>query len=138
MATPSHIGQRDPADGSYNPGIQTNVPPVVRDNNLYDTFTADITSAITLGSGNEKYQQDLFNRSPLSGVLGFWNLSTKIVVTVSSPDVPSAPAITHTYSTLPINQPVIIPCSRLSRPASNHDRMFGHYFGRYQSVSDNG
>jgi len=117
MATPSHIGQRDPADGSYNPGIQTNVPPVVRDNNLYDTFTADITSAITLGSGNEKYQQDLFNRSPLSGVLGFWNLSTKIVVTVSSPDVPSAPTITHTYSTLPINQPVIIPVlGFLARP----------------------
>lgn len=117
MATPSHIGQRDPANGSYNPGIQTNVPPVVRDNTLYDTFTADITSVRTLGSGNEKYQQDLFNRSPLSGVLGFWNLSTEIVVTVSSPDVPSAPAIMHTYSSLPVNQPVIIPVlGFLARP----------------------
>lgn len=109
MATPTHIGQRDPADGTYNPGIQTDVPPVLRDNAIFEAFIADITSENTLGSGSEKYQQDLFSRSPLSGTVGFWNISSEVTVTVTSPDVPTAPAITHTYSSLAINQPVTLP-----------------------------
>ncbi len=70
MAIPTHIGQRDPGDGSYNPGLQTNIAPVTRDNALYDAFIATITSADTLGSGTEKYQQDIYSRSPLSGLFG--------------------------------------------------------------------
>lgn len=109
MAIPTHIGQRDPGDGTYNPGIQTNTPPVVRDNAIASAFTATITAADTLGSGREKYQQDLFGRSPLSGTLGFWNTSPDVTVTVFSTSVPSAPAITHTYSNLSVNQAITLP-----------------------------
>lgn len=110
MAIPTHIGQRDPADGSYNPGLQTAIEPVTRDNTLYGAFMAAITSTDTLGSGTEKYQQDIFSRSPLSGLFGFWNTSQMdITVTVSSTDVPSAPAISHTYSNLPVGQAVSLP-----------------------------
>ncbi|EOW6719711.1 hypothetical protein ACOZ07_000365 [Cronobacter dublinensis] len=117
MAIPTHIGQRDPGDGSYNPGIQTDAPPVVRDNIISSAFMATINAADTLGSGSEKYQQDLFGRSPLSGTLGFWNISTDITVTVFSTSVPSAPAITHTYSNLSVNQAIALPVlGFLSRP----------------------
>lgn len=98
MAIPTHIGQRDPGDGMYNPGIQTNTPPVIRDNAISSAFMATITAADTIGSGSEKYQQDLFGRSPLSGTLGFWNTSPDVTVTVFSTSVTSAPAISHTYS----------------------------------------
>lgn len=91
MAIPTHIGQRDPGDGSYNPGLQTEIEPVILDNIRYDEFIATITASDILGSGTEKYRQDLFGRSPLSGLFGFWNTSTDITVTVSSPDVPVAP-----------------------------------------------
>ncbi|EOC1567627.1 hypothetical protein ACI1AR_003027 [Cronobacter dublinensis] len=78
---------------------------------------ATINAADTLGSGSEKYQQDLFGRSPLSGTLGFWNISTDITVTVFSTSVPSAPAITHTYSNLSVNQAIALPVPGfLSRP----------------------
>lgn len=109
MAIPTHIGQRDPGDGTYNPGLQTNIPPVTRDNALYDTFITAITSADTLGSGTEKYQQDLFGRAPMSGLFGFWSTGAEITVTVSSTDEPTAPAITHTCSGLAANQVVVLP-----------------------------
>ena len=109
MAIPTHIGQRDPGDGSYNPGLQTEIEPVILDNIRYDEFIATITASDILGSGTEKYRQDLFGRSPLSGLFGFWNTSTDITVTVSSPDVPVAPPISHTYRNLPVNQVISLP-----------------------------
>ena len=109
MAIPTHIGQRDPGDGTYNPGLQTNIPPVIRDNALYDSFISTITSADTLGSGNEKYQQDLFGRSPMSALLGFRSTGAEITVTVSSTDEPTAPAITQTWSDLAADQIVVLP-----------------------------
>lgn len=108
MTTPSHIGYRDAGDGSYNPGLQTDSEPVIRDNQIYQAFVDSITRADTLGSSTEKYQQDIFSRSPLSAVVGFWNTSSDITVSVSSPDVPSAPEITHTYTNQPLNQKVVI------------------------------
>ncbi|WMY72534.1 aryl-sulfate sulfotransferase [Buttiauxella selenatireducens] len=109
MATPTHIGHRDPGDGSYQPGLQTQAEPVVRDNLLYDAFIASLDATHTLGSGMEQYQQDLFSRSPLSGVVGFWNTRTQITVTVSSTDVPAAPAIVHTYTDLEVDQVITLP-----------------------------
>ncbi|WP_313109760.1 aryl-sulfate sulfotransferase [Atlantibacter sp.] len=108
MATPSHIGYRDAGDGLYNPGLQTQIEPVLRDKQIYDAFVGSITLSDTLGSLSEKYQQDIFSRSPLSAVLGFWNMSHTITVSVSSPDVPSAPEITHTYTNQPLDQKVVI------------------------------
>lgn len=109
MTTPTHIGYRDPGDGSYNPGLQTNIAPVSRDNALYNDFIADITATNTLGSGSEKYQQDLFGRSPLSALIGFWNTSSEVTVTVMSPDKPEAPEISHTYTNLDVDQAITLP-----------------------------
>lgn len=109
MSTPTHKGYRDPQNGSYNPGLQTDISPVNRDNALYSTFMANITTGHVLGSGKEKYQQDLYSRSPLSGVIGFWNTSSEVTVTVTCPDVPDAPAITHTWNNLAINEVVTLP-----------------------------
>ncbi|HID9124771.1 TPA: aryl-sulfate sulfotransferase [Klebsiella michiganensis] len=109
MTTPTHIGYRDPGDGSYNPGLQTNIAPVTRDNALYNDFMIGITATNTLGSGSEKYQQDLFGRSPLSALIGFWNTSSEVTVTVMSPDKPQAPEISHTYTNLAVNQAITLP-----------------------------
>lgn len=109
MSTPTHIGKRDPEDGTYNPGLQTEIEPVVRDDAIYNAFVASITPSDTLGSGAEKYQQDIFNRAPLSGLFGFWNTHREITISVSSQDVPAAPKITHTYTNLEINQAITLP-----------------------------
>lgn len=123
MTNPSHIGQRDPTDGTYNPGLQTDIEPVIRDNNLYNNFIADITSSNTLGSGTEKYQQDLFGRSPMSALIGFWNTSSEVTVSVASRDEPTAPAITHTYTALPVDCVITLPVlgflSRENIPTEN-------------------
>lgn len=109
MSTPTHIGHRDPGDGSYNPGLQTDIAPVTRDNALYANFIAGITSENTLGSGSEKYQQDLFGRSPLSALIGFWNTSSEVTISVMSPDKSDAPEISHTYTELGVNQVITLP-----------------------------
>lgn len=109
MATPTHIGHRDPGDGSYNPGLQTGIAPVTRDDQIYTAFVAPLDATCTLGSGSEQYGQDVYSRSPLSGLIGFWNTSSQITVTVSSSDVPAAPAITKTWSDLDVNQVITLP-----------------------------
>lgn len=104
MAIPAHIGQRDPGDGSYNPGLQTDIEPVTRDNQIYEDFIAGITEGAF-----PKFQVDLFGRSPLSGLLGFWNQHTELTVSISSPDIDDLPDISHTYSDLPVNQVITLP-----------------------------
>jgi Arylsulfotransferase (ASST). len=122
MAIPTHIGQRDPGDGSYNPGLQTDIEPVTRDNALFNDFIATITSADTLGSGTEKLTQDLYGRSPLSAVFGFWNTSPDITVTVSSTGVPTAPAISKVYSGLDTGQVITLPVlGFVARPSVTTD-----------------
>ncbi|MGL4724576.1 MAG: aryl-sulfate sulfotransferase [Scandinavium sp.] len=109
MAIPTHIGHRDPGDGSYNPGLQTEIEPVTRDNLLCDAFVASLDATTTLGSGAEQFGLDVFSRAPLSGLIGFWNTSAQVTVTVSSTDVPSAPAISKTWADLAVEQVITLP-----------------------------
>ncbi|MFG6656266.1 aryl-sulfate sulfotransferase [Scandinavium sp. M-37] len=103
MAIPAHIGQRDPGDGSYNPGLQTDIEPVIRDNQIYNEFISDITE------NTQKLHVDLFGRSPLTAMAGFWNKHPELTVTVEAPHVADAPIITHTYTDLPLDQAIALP-----------------------------
>ncbi|WP_202306765.1 aryl-sulfate sulfotransferase [Dryocola clanedunensis] len=109
MAIPTHLGYRDPGDGSYNPGLQLDIEPILRDNQIYHDFISDITESNILSNDLIKYEQDLFGRSPLSAMFGFWNHYAALTVSVTSPEIDDIPEITHTYTDLPTGQAIALP-----------------------------